>query len=179
MYNVQNWYWVVGGSTTQVYSSAAVAYVPVSNSTYEAWLSAGNLPTKIDTEDNLGGVFELQYPAGWYKKIPAMAAAAAIAAGLTITSTGTPAVNGTYACDATSVSNFNAVETYVLRNSTFPGPASQQAWVTQTGAVVVIPNTTVFNEIATAIANYVALVQLYAYSGGQTGSLPASSVTIA
>lgn len=106
-------------------------------------------------------------------------ASAAIAGGLTISSTGTPAVNGTYSCDAGSVANFNAVETYVLRNGTFPGPSSTQAWVLLNGSIVSIPNTTVFNEIATAIANYVAQVQIYAYSGGQSGSLPSASVTIA
>ena len=42
-----DWYWVVGGSTTQVYSSAAIAYVSVSNPTYLAWLAVGNKPTKF------------------------------------------------------------------------------------------------------------------------------------
>jgi hypothetical protein len=53
IYTPNNWYWIVAGSTTQVYSSAAVAYVPVANSTYVAWLAAGNVPTKIAVEQEL------------------------------------------------------------------------------------------------------------------------------
>ncbi len=51
-----NWYWIVAGSTTQVYSSAAGDYVAVSDPTYQAWLAAGHTPTNIDNEANLGDV---------------------------------------------------------------------------------------------------------------------------
>jgi len=65
MYNVQNHYWIVGGSTTQIYSSAGADYVPVTDAVYEAWLASGGVPTQIDTESNLKAVFVAQYPAGW------------------------------------------------------------------------------------------------------------------
>jgi hypothetical protein len=52
----RNWYWIVNGSTTQVYSSAAGNYVPVGNAAYMAWLTDGHTPTRIDTEANLGEV---------------------------------------------------------------------------------------------------------------------------
>lgn len=51
-----NWYWIVGGSSTQVYSSAAGDYAATTDSTYQAWLGQGNKPTNIDTETNLGAV---------------------------------------------------------------------------------------------------------------------------
>lgn len=51
-----NWYWIVGGSTTQVYSSAVGDYVPVADATYQAWIAPGRVPTAIDTEANLGQV---------------------------------------------------------------------------------------------------------------------------
>lgn len=51
-----NWYWVVGGSSTQVFSSASGDYVAAADATYQAWLAKGNKPTAIDTEANLGGV---------------------------------------------------------------------------------------------------------------------------
>lgn len=54
LFTPNNWYWIVAGSITQVYSSAVGDYVPVTNATYQAWLAAGNTPTKIDTEANLG-----------------------------------------------------------------------------------------------------------------------------
>ena len=53
MYNASNHYWIVGGSTTQVYSSASASYVAVADATYVAWLAAGNLPTKISANDML------------------------------------------------------------------------------------------------------------------------------
>lgn len=55
-YNPANWYWIVAGSTTQVYSSAAVAYVPVTDPTYLAWLANGNKPTSIAVEQDLWDV---------------------------------------------------------------------------------------------------------------------------
>jgi len=55
-YNPRQWYWVVGGSTTQVYSSAIGDYVALSDPTYQAWLASGHRPTVIDTEASLGQV---------------------------------------------------------------------------------------------------------------------------
>ena len=64
-FNPANWYWIVGGSTTQVYSSAVGDFVPVADAAYQTWLAKGNQPTKIDTETNLGGALApyLQRPA--------------------------------------------------------------------------------------------------------------------
>ncbi len=55
-YTVANWYWLVGGDATQVYSSAAGAFVPVADATYQAWLAAGHAPTAIDTTQSLSDV---------------------------------------------------------------------------------------------------------------------------
>ena len=57
-FNASNWYWIVAGSTTQVYSSAAVAYVPVADVTYQAWLAGGNMATKIAVEQDLWDVLD-------------------------------------------------------------------------------------------------------------------------
>jgi hypothetical protein len=51
--DASNWYWFVAGSTTQVYSSAAVSYVPVTDGTYQAWVSAGGVTSRISTEQEL------------------------------------------------------------------------------------------------------------------------------
>lgn len=57
-YDPANWYWLVGDKApgTQVYSSAADAYVPLNNATYVSWLASGGTPTNIDTEQNLADV---------------------------------------------------------------------------------------------------------------------------
>ena len=75
-YTAANWYWVVDGNTTQVYSSATAAYVPLSDATYVGWLANGNIPTAIDTEASLQDVLAQQYPAGWPQTIIQQAAAA-------------------------------------------------------------------------------------------------------
>ncbi len=52
-YTPANWYWYVAGDLTQVYSSAAVAYVVASDPTFVAWLAKGNVATKINSEQEL------------------------------------------------------------------------------------------------------------------------------
>lgn len=49
-------YWTVGGDTTQVWSSAQVAYVPVTDPAYLAWLDAGHTTIEIVSEDELSKV---------------------------------------------------------------------------------------------------------------------------
>lgn len=63
-YTPQDWYWAVAGSTTQVWSSRARAYVPVDDAAYLAWLAAGHVPTPIASEADLWDVLATQYPAG-------------------------------------------------------------------------------------------------------------------
>lgn len=52
--NLPNWYWIVGGSNTQVYSTAAGDYVAATDPTYQSWLSNGNTASRVDSENNLG-----------------------------------------------------------------------------------------------------------------------------
>lgn len=51
IYTPENWYWVVDGDTTQVYSSAERDFVSVDDSNYEAWLATGHVPTPISADD--------------------------------------------------------------------------------------------------------------------------------
>ena len=64
IYNPANNYWFVGGDTTQVYSSATAQYVPTNNVAYLAWLNAGNLTSRINSEAELWDVLSDQFPAG-------------------------------------------------------------------------------------------------------------------
>jgi Phage tail assembly chaperone protein len=64
MYNPVDWYWIVGGDASRVWSSARAAYVPVSDSTYSAWEVSGNVATSILNEDELASVLMAAYPAG-------------------------------------------------------------------------------------------------------------------
>lgn len=57
-YRPADWYWIVAGSTTQVYSSARIAYMPVTDITYTSWLASGNRATRIATEQDLWDVLD-------------------------------------------------------------------------------------------------------------------------
>ena len=104
------------------------------------------------------------------------AAAAALAGGLAVTSTGTPALNGTYACDSNTTANINAEITSVMLNSTFADGTTSLAWP-DTSLALHTFNVTQFKAFATALAAFVSGVRKYAM--GINSSLPSSSVTIA
>lgn len=105
-------------------------------------------------------------------------AATALSSGLSITSTGTPSLNGTYSLDQTNQNNVSATTTYILLNGTFPGGGTTMSWIDQSGVAHTWPNVAEFKAFATVYANFVAAVALYAASNGASGSLPSNQVTI-
>lgn len=100
----------------------------------------------------------------------------ALAAGLTITSTGTPTLDGVYAVDAGAQANITATMLYVQVNGKFPGSSTTQTWGLMNGSVVVFPSTAEFTAFATAVANYAA--DLIEIAMTNTGTLPAATATI-
>lgn len=104
--------------------------------------------------------------------------ASALSAGLNVESSGNDDLNGTYGLDQISQDNVNATVTYILMNGTFPGGGTTMPWVDQSGATHIWPDVAEFKAFATAYANYVADVSLYAASNGASGALPSNSVTI-
>lgn len=55
-YAPHDWYWIVAGDESRVWSSKASAYVPVSDATFQAWLDRGGIPTRIASEQELADV---------------------------------------------------------------------------------------------------------------------------
>lgn len=105
-------------------------------------------------------------------------AADAIAAGLIVTSAANPALNGTYGLDQKSQNNVSATTTYILLNNSFPGGNSTMQWIDQNNVAHLWPNVAEFKAFATAYANYVAAVSLYAASNGASGAIPSNQVSI-
>lgn len=102
--------------------------------------------------------------------------ASLLQAGLTISSTGTPALNGTYACDPLSQSDIIAIETSLNAGKGFPpGGATTFNYPDVTGAMHTFSEAS-FTDLAAAIRDYVYGCKAYAY--GQATSLPSSTVTI-
>lgn len=63
-FNIRDWYWIIGGDTTQVWSSAQARSVPVGDSGYVAFIAGGGVPQRISSVEELAAVFAQQYPAG-------------------------------------------------------------------------------------------------------------------
>jgi len=107
---------------------------------------------------------------------PQQQAYQAIATGLTITSTSTPALNGTYACDSTVTADINAEITSIMLNSVFADGSTAIQWPDAMGTLHAF-TITQFKAFATALASYVSGVRRYA--AGVTTSLPSNQITIA
>lgn len=101
----------------------------------------------------------------------------ALAAGLTVTSTSTPAVNGTYPLDSNTQTEIGQVTLFTQVNGDFPGGASSYPWYDTSNVPHVFPSVHLHDEWATAIANYVAALKLYG-AGVAGATLPAASITI-
>ncbi len=167
--NYMNHYWIVAASTTQVWSSASMSYVPVTDSTYQAWLSIpahGPSPIASDAE-----LFQVLMNQCW----PAVSAA-----GVAVTSTGTPALDGTYSILDRDISNITALATGIAAGKPLPGGGSTFNYPDITGAAHAFSAANFLN-FGTAIEDYVYNYRetLLTLLGGGSGSLPSSSLTIA
>ena len=102
-------------------------------------------------------------------------AQAMLAAGLSITSTSTPALNGTYAADAITQSNVMAEMVSLLANAAFTNGTTTLAWPDATGAP---HNFTAaqFKAFATAEGQFVGV--LAPVIATNAGTLPSASATI-
>jgi hypothetical protein len=167
-YNPSNWYWIVAGSTTQVWASARCQYVPVADATYVAWLAAGNLPSRIGSVAELVEVLQQQ----WMPQ--------AIAGGVAVTSSGTPALNGTYAVDAGSQANIAALSTGIAAGKPLPGGGATFNYPDIEGTQHAFSAANFLN-FAAAIEGYIyALDQALAtLVNGGSAALPSTPLAIA
>jgi hypothetical protein len=55
-YNPLDWYWIVAGDESRVFSSKTGDYVQLGDAAYVAWLALGGVPTRIISEAELGEV---------------------------------------------------------------------------------------------------------------------------
>ncbi len=103
----------------------------------------------------------------------------AIAAGIIVTSTETPSLSGTYPIDPATQVKLNSAITYIILNGAFP-PASavSMPWYDADGVAHVFTAIVDFKNFATAFADFVAHVDIYAGSDGETGSIPSNNITI-
>src|ERR1700688_568043 len=84
----------------------------------------------------------------------AAAAAAAFSAGIQITSSATPALNGTYAIDAVHQQLIAAEQLYILTKGTFTNGGTTKPWLDASNVAHTFPSTAEFTAFAEAVAQY-------------------------
>jgi len=158
-------YSLISNSTNILRSDGATIPADAGNTDYQAyltWLAAGNTPSYVSPPP----------------MTLAHQAAAMLAKGINITSTGTPSLNGLYLTNAAAQANANYVANYVSINGKFPGatPSTTFTWLDSSNNPHVFPSTTEFMAFYTAAADFVADCQTIILTN--TGTLPSSSVNI-
>lgn len=98
-------------------------------------------------------------------------------AGVILTSTGTPAVNGTYNAHPEAVSYLQSEMLSILTHGFFADGTVSVEWVDTSGVGHVFPNTTVFRAFAVAVGAFVA--NLIKVQLGLSTVLPDPNITIA
>ena len=63
-YNLRNWYWIVAGFTTQLWSSASKSWVAETDAALVAWKAAGGVPSTVATLDRLNNILSAGYVVG-------------------------------------------------------------------------------------------------------------------
>ena len=63
-YNPADWYWIVAGDETQVWSSRRKAYIPADHPDCVAFLATGRRATRMGSEAELAEVLNAQFPEG-------------------------------------------------------------------------------------------------------------------
>lgn len=80
--------------------------------------------------------------------------AAAIGAGVAVTSTGMPALDGTYALDQASLNTMTSEQVYIATKGTFTNGGATRNWPDRSGALHLFPSTAEFTLFAEAVAQY-------------------------
>lgn len=102
---------------------------------------------------------------------------ALVAGGLTIVSTGTPGINGVYACDAATRATIAEVVTGIAASHGFPGngPTFDFALADRT-TIVTFPTTLAFVTVGVAIRDFV--YACFQVINGRSVTLPSATVTV-
>jgi hypothetical protein len=89
---------------------------------------------------------------------------------IAVNSTSSPALNGSYAFDATTQSKMLAVSLYISVNGKFPAGQTTFPWPDASGAMHSFTTTAQFRSLATALADYATALVI--------GQAPTAPVTI-
>lgn len=105
---------------------------------------------------------------------------ALIAGGITLTSTGTPALNGTYSTHSVAQANISAIQIGIGSGMGLPGGSATFAYLDSAGGQHQFSAAN-FTAFAIAVRDFVyhSLIALATIEGGGTATFPLNTVTIA
>jgi hypothetical protein len=168
VYNVNDWYWQVGGDTTEVWSSSRFAYVPVNDAFFQQWLSNGNSLVQIDGIKSLMQVMASQ-------RIPNY-----LGGGLAIISQSKDTLNATYALDSASILQLGILARDVSSGFQLPLVANLVQYP-DINANPISCSPEDIENIYTAARDYIAGINLAVSTliSGAAATLPSQPVTIA
>lgn len=143
--------------------------------TDEQWLTALSAPGYTLSD---GGLIAPAAPSAAEIANQALLQSAQVAlqTGLTVTSTGSPALNAKYSVDPLSQADIVAIETSLNAGKGFPGGAAVFSYPDASGTLRVFTQEN-FTDFAAAVRDYV--YALKSVMGGQSSALPSASITIA
>jgi hypothetical protein len=140
------------------------------------WQPDGTIEFFDDTPPAVVRGVQAVYAAHDPTKTPLRAQAATLlAAGLGIVSTGTPSLNGIYACDPLAQADIVAIETSLNAGKGFPGGGTTMNYPDASGAMHSFTEGN-FASFASAVRDYV--YALRAVMAGTSTTLPQSPATI-
>lgn len=184
-YNPNNWYWEIRGDDTQVFSSTSGTFVAITDPTY---LASGILATVIASIPELYDVLVTQAPAAAVLAqstllpdlLPGQQLKVYTKLGLTITSTGSPDVDGTYALDSVTLDQIGSVARDASSGLGLPGGLTTFIYPDITGTPHSMTSTNVV-DVYKEMRNYIFALNTTAQTleNGGSAAWPASSVTIA
>jgi len=110
----------------------------------------------------VNGIWELGWTVAPMSTIQAATAKYnnAITSGVTINSNSNPSINATYSLTSTQIQNLSYISAYITVNSKFPANQTTFTWPDITGNTHTFSNTSLFQEFATAVADYVTSLDL-------------------
>jgi hypothetical protein len=111
---------------------------------------------------------------------PVQQALLAISTGIVVTCSSNSSLNGIYPIDPSTQVKLNSAITYIVLNNAFPpSNASNMPWYDASGNAHIFTSISSFKAFATAFADFVANVDIYANSNGTIGLIPSNAITIA
>jgi hypothetical protein len=187
--DIRNWYWRMAGETERVFSSAAAAFVPVNDEGYSSWIAAGNTAPAAAAGDLYAYLSE-RAPDVALAAAPMLSAAnllppdvvlaAKLAAGLTLVSTASPQINGTYSISDTAQTKMAAVYGGIKGGDGLPGGGASFLFLDING----VPRQFTadqFVALAKAARDYIYRLSITAaqLAAGQKATWPSATVAIA